>query len=51
MFDKGIDTNANLATNIVTGIGTDTLQNVRNLTGSNDRAGDILVGGNGDIDP
>jgi Ca2+-binding RTX toxin-like protein len=40
--------NANLSTGIATGIGTDTMQNIENLTGSNSRNGDILVGDDGD---
>jgi Ca2+-binding RTX toxin-like protein len=39
--------NANLSTGIATGLGTDTVTDVENLTGSDSRVGDVLIGNNG----
>jgi hypothetical protein len=39
--------NANLSTGIATGLGTDTVADVENLTGSDSRVGDVLIGNNG----
>jgi Ca2+-binding RTX toxin-like protein len=47
-FIGNMTVNASLITGIATGLGTDTLQNIENLIGSNSRTGDVLVGNDGD---
>jgi streptogramin lyase len=47
-FPGSTAVNANLATGLATGLGTDTLENIENLTGSNSRTGDVLIGDAGD---